>query len=85
MPGLSPKKSVCLDWEVQGTAAELPLLWLTAVSLSFIWDRRKHNKAVTYRECRAEMIGHWNLIKTTKLQNEATVLDELIKNYFPQQ
>ena len=83
MPGITDQQIVCLDWEVEGLAAELPLLWIGAVCLSFVWDRRKRDKSVNYRECRAELQGQWTLIKETKFRNEITVMEELLENFFP--
>ena len=82
MPDITPEKIVCLNWEVEGTASELPLLWLALICLSYVWDRRKHSKTVSFRECRAEIIGHMNLVNRSRFQNDKTVLSEIIKNHF---
>ena len=72
----------CLDQEVEGSAAERPLLWLTAVSLSYIWERRKQRKAVIYIDCRAEIIAQAKIMEKTDQHNESLVLNDLIENYF---
>ena len=83
MPGITDQQIVCLDWEVEGSAAELPLLWISTVCLSYVWDRRKRDKTVSYRECRAELRGQWTLIKETIFRNETTVMEETLENFFP--
>ena len=77
MPNISPEETVCMDWDVEGTAAELPLLWVTAICLSYVWDRRKLGKPVLIRECRAELIGQWNLAKESKYVNESRVFEDI--------
>ena len=83
MPDVSREQLICLDWEeVEDTAAELPLLIIFTICLSYTWDRRKEHKEIRYRECRADLFAHLSSLKRTKLNNEAIVLEELLKNYF---
>ena len=36
MPEITPEQMLCLDWEVEGSAAELPLLWIFTVGFTYI-------------------------------------------------
>ena len=62
MPNTPLERLTCLDWEVEGTAAELSLLVVTVTCLSYVWDRRKYKKPVYYNECKAELEGRLYLM-----------------------
>ena len=84
MPALTTLQAVCLDWEpVEGTALELPLLWITVTCLIYVWDRRKTGKQVQYTTCRAELFGKLTLLKKTKFHNISTILSEQLDSAFP--
>ena len=81
MPDISLESIVCMDWEIEGTAAELPLLWVTALCLSYVWDKRKLGRPVSVTECNAELIGQWNVARKTKHENAATVFEQMIREF----
>ena len=81
MPDISPLRMICFDWEIEGTAAELPLLWVTAVCLSYVWDRRKLGRRVLLTQCSAELVGLWNIARKTKHENSALVFEEIIRDF----
>ena len=83
MPSLSLERLVCFDWEVEGTASELTLLWVTAVSLTYLWERRKATKPIINRDFISELYAQWNIVKDTKYTNDATVMRETLHTFIP--
>ena len=81
MPDITFVELICFDWDVEGTAAELPLLWVTALSLSYVWERRRLGRPVLFTECKAELTAQRHIARGTRLFNTATVFEDLISDF----
>ena len=61
---------------------ELPLVWLVAASFSALWKLRVEKTRATLFEIRSQLEAKINLLRETRYSNAASILDELISNYF---
>ena len=61
---------------------ELPLVWLVAASFSALWKLRAEKTKTTLFEIRSQLEAKINLLRETRYSNTATILDELVTNYF---
>ena len=62
---------------------ELPVAWLLATCLSYIWDQVVVGKMARLDTCRAELLAKLMLLRDTKwrhcsLHNSALLLEEMI-------
>ena len=61
---------------------ELPLVWLVAASFSALWKLRVEKTKTTLFEIRSQLEAKINLLRETRYSNAASILDELMSNYF---
>ena len=61
---------------------ELPLVWLLAATLLSIWEQRQASANVQPYLVRAELEAKVNLIRKTRYDNCATILDQKVQIMF---
>ena len=59
---------------------ELPLVWFTAEVLQRLWRRRRDGRVCRLYEVRAELEAAVNLVRRSKYEAMAAILDLMIDN-----
>ena len=59
---------------------DLPLVWLIAHTLLFMWGVRAEGKVVNQFSTRATLERRVSLLRETRFSNEATLIKELVEN-----
>ena len=85
-PNISNQDIVILNIPTQ-ESLDLPISWLLASCLSYIWKERVQGKQASLQACRAELISSLAVIRSTKwkhfsLHNSATLLEAMINLHF---
>ena len=73
--GLTREKVLLLDFTM-----ELPLVWFTAEVLQRLWRRRRDGRVCRLYEVRAELEAAVNLVRRSKYEAMAAILDLMIDN-----
>ena len=80
-PNIDVKAVLRLEISVD-EGLELPLVWLVATTFSSLWKLRVEKTRATLFEIRSQLEAKINLLRETRFSNTATILDELVTNYF---
>ena len=80
-PNIDVKAVLRLEISVD-EGLELPLVWLVATTFSALWKLRVDKTRATLFEIRSQLEAKINLLRETRFSNTATILDELVSNYF---
>ena len=80
-PNIDVKAVIRLEIDVD-EGLELPLVWLVAASFSALWKLRMEKTKATLFEIRSQLETKINLLRKTRYSNTASILDELVTNYF---
>ena len=80
-PNIDVKAVLRLEINVD-EGLELPLVWLVATTFSSLWKLRVDNTRTTLFEIRSQLEAKINLLRETRFSNTATILEELVSNYF---
>ena len=81
IPDIDVKAVLRLEISVD-EGLELPLVWLVATTFSSLWKLRVEKTRATLFEIRSQLEAKINLLRETRFSNTATILDELVTNYF---
>ena len=79
-PALSPYQLVVLDFGDLQEDLELPIIWLVAQVLGYIWKLRKEKKAPRLYQTRAMLEAGIVLMRKTRFQNSCTLLETFLSN-----
>ena len=74
---LSAAKLIKLMFAAEDSA-EMPLVWITAQTLLYVWGVRASGKTVTLVLTRAMLESNISLLRETRFRNEQTLLNESI-------
>ena len=86
LPNCSPEDIVLLRIPV-AESLELPIVWLVAICMNYIWEQRVMGKEARLDQCRAELLARLMLLRDTKwrhylLHNSAVLLEDIINLHF---
>ena len=76
-PTITPSKLLKLQFQCEDSE-EMPLVWLTAQTLNYIWRIRASGKTVDLTLTRAVLESKISLLRETRYQNEKVLLSEYI-------
>ena len=76
-PTITPSKLLKLQFQCEDSE-EMPLVWLTAQTLNYIWRIRASGKTVDLTLTRAVLESKISLLRETRYQNEKILLSEYI-------
>ena len=78
-PLVTPSKLLRLEFETE-TAMEMPLVWVTAQSLLYMWGVRCSGKIVNSNLTKASLESKISLLRETRFRNEYTLIKEVVEN-----
>jgi hypothetical protein len=82
MPTITPTKVALLQFEMP-KSLELPLVWITVITLEYVWERRQVNRPVSPAFLQGELWGRHCLLRGLRRHlNTWTLLKEIIENNF---
>ena len=76
-PTTSSATLIKLEFETSG-ATEMPLVWLTAHALLYIWGMRLNGKTASLILTRANLESKISLLRETRYSNEHLMLEEIL-------
>ena len=76
-PSISASKLLKLDFTCSDSA-EMPLVWITAQTLLYIWGVRKDGKIVSLATTRAKLESKISLLRETRYSNQQVLMAEYI-------
>ena len=76
-PSVSASKLLKLDFTCSDSA-EMPLVWITAQTLLYIWGVRKDGKIVSLATTRAKLESKISLLRETRYSNQQVLMAEYI-------
>ena len=82
VPGLEAAAALRLDHGAVEEKLSLPLTLLTAIVLNTLWKEREAGTVVKSYKVRAELEQYINLLRTSRLNNTVTLLDEMSQTMF---
>ena len=80
VPSLNPQQLVVLDLGSLHESLELPIVWLTAQVLSYIWKSRKEKKKPKLYKTRAMLEAGVSILRKTRFQDECDLLETILSN-----
>ena len=85
-PNIAVQDIVILNIPTQ-ESLDLPISWLLASCLGYIWKERVQGKQASLQVCRAELLSSLAVMRSTKwkhysLHNSATLLEDMINLHF---
>ena len=78
-PTVTADKLLKLEFICEDTM-EMPLVWITAHSLFYMWGVRAAGNRVDPTVTRATLESKISILRKTRYQNEATLAQEIIEN-----
>ena len=75
---LTPEKLLRLEFSSE-QAAEMPIIWIVAQTLLYLWGVRSSGKTVSLITTRATLESKISLLRETRFVNEHTIIQELIE------
>jgi hypothetical protein len=78
-PSVTPNKVLRLEFECE-TSMEMPLVWITAQTLFYMWGVRCSGKIVDSTLTRATLESKISLLRETRFQNEYTLINDLVES-----
>ena len=78
-PDISPSKLLRLEFEAE-PAMEMPLVWVTAHTLLYMWGVRCSGKTVNPLLTRASLESKVSLLRETRFKNEHTLIKQVVDN-----
>ena len=81
-PNISPESLLRLELPNLEEEMCLPIIQLTAITLSFIWNRRMTNSKFRAYQVRSEIEQTINLLRTSRLSVVSTKLEILVNQMF---
>ena len=79
VPGIDAEAALRLDHGLIAENLSLPLTLITAIVLHSIWKEREQGSAILSYKIRAELEQYINLLRTSRLANTATLLQEMLE------
>ena len=76
---VTPDKLLRLEFECEPDL-EMPLVWVTAQTLSYMWSIRCSGKTVDPTLTRASLETKISLLRETRFTNEHVLIREIIEN-----
>ena len=74
---LTPEKLLRLEFSSE-QAAEMPIIWIVAQTLLYLWGVRSSGKTVSLITTRVTLESNIFLLKETRFVNEHSIIQELI-------
>ena len=81
VPGLNAEAALRLDHGAVDDELSLPLTLLTAIVLNSVWKERESGGVQSYK-VRADLEQYINLLRTSRLINTGTLLEEMMMHMF---
>ena len=81
VPDLDVSSALRLDFEVD-EQMQLPLVWLAGTAWQAVWKLRVDKSRIQLYEVRSQLEAKINLLRETRYSNAATLLDQLVVDYF---
>ena len=82
IPNIDAEGVLRLDHGPMEEDLSLPVTLITAIVLSSIWKQREAGSAIQAYKVRAEIEQYINLLRTSRLQNTVTLLQDMLQNMF---
>jgi hypothetical protein len=81
VPNVDVSTALRLELEVD-EEMQLPLVWLVGTVCQAIWKLRIEKSRIQLYEVRSQLEAKINLLRETRYSNAATLLDQLVVDYF---
>ena len=78
VPGLTPQQLVLLNLGDLPEEQNLPVTWLIAKTLNYIWSQRCRQKKPTLHETRATLEAEILILRKSRYQESSRILDDII-------
>ena len=78
-PSITPAGLLCLEFHEQGDK-EMPLVWVTVHTLQYMWSMRTSGRVVDLFLTRSMLENKITLLRETRYENEASLIDEIFNN-----
>ena len=78
-PSVTPSKLLRLEFEAE-PSLEMPLVWITAQTLLYMWAVRCSGKIVNYNLTRATLESKISLLRETRFGNEYALIKEVVES-----
>ena len=76
-PSITPAGPLRLEFQEQGDK-EMPLVWVTAHTLQYMWSMRTSGRVVDLFLTRSMLENKITLLRETRYENEASLIDEIL-------
>ena len=78
-PSITPAGLLRLEFQEQGDK-EMPLVWVTAHTLQYMWSMRTSGRVVDLFLTRSMLENKITLLRETRYENEASLIDEIFND-----
>ena len=79
-PGVTPAGLLRLEFQSE-ESQEMPLVWIVAHNLLYIWEIRSNGKKVNIIETRAKLEFKISLLRETRFRNQYEIIKELFEKH----
>ena len=77
-PAVTPSRLIRLEFECE-ESTEMPMVWVTAQTLLYLWGVRAEGKTASLILTRAELESKISLLRETRYLNEYNLMKEMLE------